>query len=303
MIGAIATVERGGAVEAFKPQEALASDAKADAVIAYAQKIRDWPMLEKAIEQKMDDQAEFVRWWDENVPEGGRPKTGTDLRRFTREVAETQTGIAHQQVSKWRKRLKDIPKYRATLFGAVYRKAFSGGGSPAHYEPGNKSWQGTNDWHTPAVYIEAVNEMLGGIDLDPASDSLAQKTVQATEWYGADGLSKKWGGQVFLNPPYGFSDGKSLAGEFCEKAIMGYENGDITEAILLIYSSHSQKWQAPLFDYPLCLVHHRIKFVARDGSENENPTFQNMFCYLGKNKARFREVFSRFGYIMERVNE
>jgi len=145
--------------------------------------------------------------------------------------------------------------------------------------------------------------MLGGIDLDPASDPLAQETIQATRWYGDDALSKEWSGKVFLNPPYGLSDGKSQAGEFCQRAIMGYEHGEVTEAIILVNSSHSQKWQAPLFDYPLCLVDHRIKFVARDGSENESPTFQNMFVYLGKNKARFREVFSRFGYIMERVNE
>ncbi len=30
----------------FKPPEAKAWDAKADAVIAYARKVKDWPMLE-----------------------------------------------------------------------------------------------------------------------------------------------------------------------------------------------------------------------------------------------------------------
>ena len=66
----VATVGKGGAIAAFKPQEALSSDAQADAVIAYAQKIRDWPMLEEAIEAKLEDQAEFVRWWDETVTPG-----------------------------------------------------------------------------------------------------------------------------------------------------------------------------------------------------------------------------------------
>ena len=33
-------------------------------------RVRDWPMLEAAVEQKMQDQAEFVRWWEEKVTPG-----------------------------------------------------------------------------------------------------------------------------------------------------------------------------------------------------------------------------------------
>ena len=69
--------------------------------------------------------------------------------RYSVEEAEALTGITQQQVSQWKRRLKEPEKYRATLLGAAYHKAFAGGGSPAHYEPGNTSWQGTNDWHTP----------------------------------------------------------------------------------------------------------------------------------------------------------
>ena len=57
----------------FKPQEAKIRDAKADAIIDYAKKVRDWPMLEAAIEQKMKDQTEFIQWWKENVRDRGRP--------------------------------------------------------------------------------------------------------------------------------------------------------------------------------------------------------------------------------------
>ena len=55
----------------FKPEEAKSRDAKADAVIDYAKKVKDWPSLETAVEKKMEDQAEFVRWWDENVQRPG----------------------------------------------------------------------------------------------------------------------------------------------------------------------------------------------------------------------------------------
>ena len=49
----------------FDPTKAKVQDAKADAVIAYAKKVKDWPTLETAVEQKMEDQSEFVDWWDE----------------------------------------------------------------------------------------------------------------------------------------------------------------------------------------------------------------------------------------------
>ena len=57
----------------FKPQEAKSRDAKADAVIRYAKAVKDWPMLEAAVEQKMEDQAKLVQWWKENVRRPGQP--------------------------------------------------------------------------------------------------------------------------------------------------------------------------------------------------------------------------------------
>lgn len=85
-----------------------------NAVIECAQRIKDWPLLERAVEQKIEEQEEFIRWWRDRVRGDGRPKkTGADPGQFSREDAEELTGITHQQVSKWAKRLKDREKYRA----------------------------------------------------------------------------------------------------------------------------------------------------------------------------------------------
>ena len=46
---------------------------------------------------------------------------------------------------------------------------------------------------------------------------------------------------------------------------------------------------------------HRIKFINGDGGENENPTFQNIFVYLGPRKEEFAAAFSKFGYVMEKI--
>jgi len=60
------------------------------------------------------------------------------------------------------------------------------------------------DWYTPKQYIEAVREVLGTIDLDPASSAHAQKVVQAGTYYTArdDGLAKEWSGTVYLKPEH-----------------------------------------------------------------------------------------------------
>ena len=112
----------------FKPEEAKSRDAKAGAVIDYVKRVKDWPTLETAVEKKMEDQTEFVRWWTEKVT----PNKGGDRRRgekrgsalFVSE-AEDLTSITQQQVSKWRRRLKEPEKYRDMLFGAAYAKAMA----------------------------------------------------------------------------------------------------------------------------------------------------------------------------------
>ena len=115
----------------FKPQEARSRDAKADAVIDYAKKVKDWPTLEIAVEKKMEDQTEFVRWWGETVtPNMKRKSAVADRGQQTAvEKAEADTDITKQQVSKWGQRLKDIEAYRDLLYGHAYRKAMALKGS------------------------------------------------------------------------------------------------------------------------------------------------------------------------------
>lgn len=192
----------GTALAEFEPKLAKKRNAQADAVIDYAKNVKDWPTLEAAVAQKLEDQTEFVRWWDEKISSrhgaGRGNKKSTDRGAFSMDEAEAQTGISHQQVSKWRSRLTQPDKYREMLYGSAYHKAMA--------EVHNHRAQGTgeNEWYTPIEYVEAARSVLGGIDLDPATSETAQQKIKAGKFFtlADDGLKQEWQGRVWLNPPF-----------------------------------------------------------------------------------------------------
>ncbi len=134
-------------------------DAKAGAVIDYAKRIKNWPSLEIAIDKKMEDQTEFVRWWGEtvtpnrhNLDPNRSPRPATSV-----EDAESLTGITKQQVSKWGQRLKDYERYRDLLYGHAYRKAMA-----ETMDQRGASGTGENEWYTPARYLDMARQVMGG---------------------------------------------------------------------------------------------------------------------------------------------
>jgi hypothetical protein len=67
--------------------------------------VKNWPLVEEAIDAKIEDQIEFVVWWNEKVRAAHRPGTNSDHALVTREDAENQAGVTQPQVSRWRKHL------------------------------------------------------------------------------------------------------------------------------------------------------------------------------------------------------
>jgi phage N-6-adenine-methyltransferase len=154
----------------------------------------------------------------------------------------------------------------------------------------------SNEWYTPAHIIDLARETLGGIDLDPASCELANQTVQAERYYTEDdnGLSLPWNGRVWMNPPYG-----ELAGKFVHRFVSEYQAGNIDAGIILVKAATDTAWFRPLFEYPICFIHGRVKFYT---SETEGiATFPSVCIYLGEDEARFCDVFSTIGRVMKGV--
>lgn len=150
---------------------------------------------------------------------------------------------------------------------------------------------GDNEWYTPAEYIEAARRVMGSIDLDPASNDYANKTVKATTYYTQDtnGLDKEWFGNVWLNPPYS----TTLIKEFVEKLT----NSNINQAVVLVNNATDTAWFKMLVEKAAAVVFTsgRIRFEKQDGAKGA-PLQGQAFVYFGENVDRFIEAFERYGW-------
>lgn len=161
----------------------------------------------------------------------------------------------------------------------------------------------SNEWYTPAKYIEAARSVMGSIDLDPASCELANQTVRAARYYTQEdnGFACEWSGNVWLNPPFGKTRNQSNQGLFVKRLVREYEAGHVSQAILLITPKSTCSYFEPLWDYPICFADHHVKF-HRPGGAIKDQMFGVCFVYLGDNEARFIRIFSKFGRIAKAVD-
>lgn len=77
-------------------------------------------------------------------------------------------------------------------------------------------------WHTPPALFAAIENVVGGFDLDPCAPENGAGPVRATIKFSAteDGLTREWRGRVFMNPPYG-----TVIGHWIAKANDEAKNG------------------------------------------------------------------------------
>ena len=104
---------------------------------------------------------------------------------------------------------------------------------------------GDFELYTPAEYVEAARDVMGVIDLDPASCKLANTIIQAKRFYDqkTNGLLKPWSGKVWMNPPYA----NKLVVEFTERLIHFVAEGEVTEA--RAYAQHDRNGVFPKFRF------------------------------------------------------
>lgn len=156
---------------------------------------------------------------------------------------------------------------------------------------------GDNEWYTPKDYIDAARAVLGGIDLDPASNPAANKVVQAEAYYTAedDGLAKDWSGRVWMNPPYE----SGLIGKFAAKLCESFDSGGVTAAVVLVNNGTETGWFQSMAAKAsaVCFPKGRVQFWHP--RKEAVPLQGQAVLYLGSDKEAFVSEFSSFGFCLE----
>lgn len=159
----------------------------------------------------------------------------------------------------------------------------------------------SEEYDTPNHILEMARSVLGEFDLDPASNEDAQKNVQAKIYYTKeqDGLSQTWIGRIWLNPPYGKTNGESNQELWSQHLVEEYRTGNVTEAILLVKAALGYRWFEELFrNWPVCFLRDRLSFILDDGNDKGQSKQGTAIFYLGKDFMKFAEAFRHMGRII-----
>lgn len=154
---------------------------------------------------------------------------------------------------------------------------------------------GNNEWYTPPEYIAAAYEVMGEIDLDPATTPKANEVVGATRIYTADddGLFYPWQGRVWMNPPYA----SELVGKFASKLAQHVQTGDVTAAIVLVNNATETGWFHTLVSVASAVVfpRGRVRFWEPNGAISA-PLQGQAVLYIGQRPELFLRAYREFGW-------
>ena len=157
--------------------------------------------------------------------------------------------------------------------------------------------RGVVEWYTPAEYIEAARKVMGSIDVDPATNDFAQKTVDAATHYTAkdDGLAQDWAGTVWMNPPFKMPEVAQFIAKLCEAV----ETGDVPQAVVVTNNNTDTKWwhRAAEASSAICFTRGRVKWYNA-AQPDCSPTNGQTFFYFGSRAKTFAKVFSDFGLVV-----
>lgn len=158
-----------------------------------------------------------------------------------------------------------------------------------------------DEWYTPPNIIALAREVMGGIDLDPASCEEANRIVWANSYCDkvVNGLDPVWSGRIWLNPPYS----RGLIGRFVKKLLNEVSVGRTKEAICLVNNSSETEWFQALLARAdmVCLIKGRIKFycLGDDGElrQKGTPRCGQAVFYFGRRGYKFVRIFGRIGWV------
>ena len=143
---------------------------------------------------------------------------------------------------------------------------------------------------------------MGGIDLDPFTSKKANEIVGARYIFTIknSAFENSWrldtNLRVFMNPPYS----RGSCGRAINRFIHEYEARHVAEGIVLVNNATDTHWFNALVQHcdALCFTDHRISFWNADGKHASSNTRGQVFCYFGRKRDRFKEIFDKHGFVL-----
>lgn len=160
----------------------------------------------------------------------------------------------------------------------------------------NHSNNMNDEWYTPPEFVESARRVMGGIDLDPASNEKANGWIGATEFFSLENSAflNEWNGRVWMNPPY-----SRIIKDFVNKLVDEYAADKVSEAIVVTNNGTDTQWFQRLAgaSSAICMVKGRIGFQNIDGVRINNNNKGQIFTYLGDNPEAFKLEFEQYGLV------
>jgi DNA N-6-adenine-methyltransferase (Dam) len=271
---------------------------QAVALQVYAQHAQDTTLLDRATEYRLLAErraGEILKLTVKNKGGGDRRSNHRSSGATGDRPTLDQLGINKSQSSRWQKLADLAPRAFETYVADAKKRANKNLDASGNQQLGGS---GDDEYFTPSKYVKAVRDVLGTIDLDPASCDEAQATVRAVHYFTKDdnGLTQDWHGRVFLNPPFS----RPLLRPFVQHLIHEYKSGRVSEAILLGFSNTSTEWfqEAMAVASAICFTNTNIAFIHRTKGQMGRSAIGQAFLYFGSDVEKFARRFSEFGFVM-----
>ncbi len=161
----------------------------------------------------------------------------------------------------------------------------------------------SNEWFISSGAMDLVWDVLGRVDLDPASCEEANECVGAKRIFTIDddGLSQPWKAKtLYLNCPFGKTGNTSNVELWLEKLFDEYSAGNFEEAMVIVNATPDREWFQRLWDCWICFLYKRVRFWRPEalGGKANQPTHGNVFAYLGPDATKFAEKLEKHGRIV-----
>jgi len=232
---------------------------------------------------------------------GARTKRSDNMSPHELPPTLAELGVTKKESSRWQQ-IADIPEEKFENYITNSKKKTQS----ALLAEAKKTTTGAHvghatgefEWYTPKTIIDAAREVMGNIDLDPASCDYANQFIQADKFYSIedDGLEQEWHGNVWMNPPYT----QPIVTEFCNLLVENYVQNKVPQACVLVNNATETKFYQNMLNHAraVCFIKGRVKFVDPKGDSSGAPLQGQTVLYFGTHPRRFGEVFIKLGVVL-----